>query len=303
MSFLDTFFEMLVILFGIAAGYLARRLGYLGGETDQKLSKIILNITMPCLIIASVTTGEALPEASKILSTLKVAAVFYGVEMLLAVIVPRILGGTEQQKGVWRYILVFPNVAFIGYPVTVAIFGPEALFYAVILVLPFNLLAYSIGPLMLAGRAKFRWQQLASPCIIAAVLALVVALCRISLPVLVGECAAFVGDLTTPLSLLVVGSLLAGLSVRQVFASPRLWVLTALRLLILPALLWVILGWMQVEPLVADIAVILMAMPAAVNGTMLCMEYNGDTECMAQGTFLTTLVSILTIPVVAVLFL
>lgn len=303
MSFLDTFFEMLVILIGIAAGYLARRLGYLGGETDQKLSKIILNITMPCLIIASVTTGEALPEASKILSTLKVAAVFYGVEMLVAVIVPRILGGTEQQKGVWRYILVFPNVAFIGYPVTVAVFGPEALFYAVILVLPFNLLAYSIGPLMLAGRAKFRWQQLASPCIIAAVLALAVALCRISLPALVGECAAFVGDLTTPLSLLVVGSLLAGLSVRQVFASPRLWVLTALRLLILPALLWVILGWMQVEPLVAGIAVVLMAMPAAVNGAMLCMEYHGDTECMAQGTFLTTLVSILTIPVVAVLFL
>lgn len=303
MSFLDTFFEMLVILIGIAAGYLARRLGYLGGETDQKLSKIILNITMPCLIIASVTTGEALPEASKILSTLKVAAVFYGVEMLVAVIVPRILGGTEQQKGVWRYILVFPNVAFIGYPVTVAVFGPEALFYAVILVLPFNLLAYSIGPLMLAGRAKFRWQQLASPCIISAVLALAVALCRISLPALVGECAAFVGDLTTPLSLLVVGSLLAGLSVRQVFASPRLWVLTALRLLILPALLWVILGWMQVEPLVAGIAVVLMAMPAAVNGAMLCMEYHGDTECMAQGTFLTTLVSILTIPVVAVLFL
>lgn len=303
MSFLDTFFEMLVILFGIAAGYLARRLGYLGGETDQKLSKIILNITMPCLIIASVTTGETLPEASKILSTLKVAAVFYGVEMLVAVAAPRILGGTEQQKGVWRYILVFPNVAFIGYPVTVAVFGPEALFYAVILVLPFNLLAYSIGPLMLAGRAKFRWQQLASPCIIAAVLALVVALCRLSLPALVGECAAFVGDLTTPLSLLVVGSLLAGLSVKQVFASPRLWVLTALRLLLLPALLWVILGWMQVEPLVAGIAVVLMAMPAAVNGAMLCMEYHGDTECMAQGTFLTTLVSIFTIPVVAVLFL
>ena len=56
-------------------------------------------------------------------------------------------------------------------------------------------------------------------------------------------------------------------------------------------------------PVVAGIAVILMAMPAAVNGTMLSMEYNGDTDCMAQATFLTTLVSIITIPVVAVLFL
>ena len=247
---------MLVILFGMAMGYLAHRLGYLGGETDQKLSKIILNITMPCLIVASVATGDELPGAAEILSVLKVAAVFYGMELLLSAVVPRLLGGTDKQKGVWRYTLVFPNMAFIGYPVAVALFGPEALFYAVILVLPFNLLAYSLGPLMLAGRAKFRWQQLTSPCIIASVIALVVALGHIRLPAIVGECAGFVGNLTTPLSLLVVGSLLAGLTVGKVFASPRLWALTAVRLLVLPALLWLLLGWMNVEPpMVAGIAV------------------------------------------------
>ena len=302
MSIFDVFQEMLVILFAMAMGYLARRLGYLGGETDQKLSKIILNITMPCLIVASVATGDELPGAAEILSVLKVAAVFYGMELLLSAVVPRLLGGTDKQKGVWRYTLVFPNMAFIGYPVAVALFGPEALFYAVILVLPFNLLAYSLGPLMLAGRAKFRWQQLTSPCIIASVIALVVALGHIRLPAIVGECAGFVGNLTTPLSLLVVGSLLAGLTVGKVFASPRLWALTAVRLLVLPALLWLLLGWMNVEPpMVAGIAVILMAMPTAVNGSMLSMEYGGDTECMAQITFLTTLVSIITIPVVSAL--
>ena len=302
MSFFDVFQEMLVILFGMAMGYLAHRLGYLGGETDQKLSKIILNITMPCLIVASVATGDELPGAAEILSVLKVAAVFYGMELLVSAVVSRLLGGTDKQKGVWRYTLVFPNMAFIGYPVAVALFGPEALFYAVILVLPFNLLAYSLGPLMLAGRAKFRWQQLTSPCIIASVIALVVALGHIRLPAIVGECAGFVGNLTTPLSLLVVGSLLAGLTVGKVFASPRLWALTAVRLLVLPALLWLLLGWMNVEPpMVAGIAVILMAMPTAVNGSMLSMEYGGDTECMAQITFLTTLVSIITIPVVSAL--
>ena len=302
MSFFDVFQEMLVILFGMAMGYLAHRLGYLGGETDQKLSKIILNITMPCLIVASVATGDELPGAAEILSVLKVAAVFYGMELLLSTVVPRLLGGTDKQKGVWRYTLVFPNMAFIGYPVAVALFGPEALFYAVILVLPFNLLAYSLGPLMLAGRAKFRWQQLTSPCIIASVIALVVALGHIRLPAILGECAGFVGNLTTPLSLLVVGSLLAGLTVGKVFASPRLWALTAVRLLVLPALLWLLLGWMNVEPpMVAGIAVVLMAMPTAVNGSMLSMEYGGDTECMAQITFLTTLVSIITIPVVSAL--
>ena len=119
---------------------------------------------------------------------------------------------------------------------------------------------------------------------------------------IVGKCVEFVGSITTPLSLLVVGSLLAGLPIGRVFASPRLWALTALRLLGLPALLWAVLGWMHVEPpVVAGVAVILMAMPTAVNGSMLSMEYGGDTECMAQITFLTTLISIITIPVVSVL--
>lgn len=219
-----------------------------------------------------------------------------------AALVPRLLGGTAKQQGVWRYSLVFSNMAFIGYPVSVALFGQEALFYAVILVLPFNLLSYSIGPLMLAGQAKFRWQQLLSPCIVTSVIALMVALFHINMPTLLGECLNFTGSLTTPLSLLLVGSLLSDLPFGRAFTSPRLWALAAFRLLILPIMLWLFLKWTGIgTPLVANIAVILMAMPTALNGSMLAMEYGGDTECMAQSIFLATLMSIITIPVLAAL--
>ncbi len=302
MSFFDVFAEMLVILSCMAAGFLAHRLGYLGGKTDQGLSRLILGITMPCLILGSVSGGSTLPDAGEILSVLKVAAVYYGLAFLTSAFIPRLLGGTEKQQGVWRYSLIFSNMAFIGYPVSVALFGQEALFYAVILVLPFNLLSYSLGSLMLAGKAKFRWQQLTSPCSVSAVMALVVALCRIRIPALVGECLNFVGDVTTPLSLLVVGSLLAELPFKRAFTSLRLWGLAVCRLLILPAALWLLLRWTGIgTPLVSDIAVILMAMPAALNGSMLAMEYGGDTECMAQSIFLTTLMSIITIPILSAL--
>ncbi len=179
---------MLVILFCMAAGFLAHKLGYLGGQTDQKLCRLLLGITMPCLILGSVSAGDTLPSTGEILSVLKVAIVYYSLGFFSAALVPRLLGGTAKQQGVWRYSLVFSNMAFIGYPVSVALFGQEALFYAVILVLPFNLLSYSIGPLMLAGQAKFRWQQLLSPCIVTAAIALVIALIRINMPALLGEC-------------------------------------------------------------------------------------------------------------------
>lgn len=301
MSFFDTLTKMMVILFGIAMGYLANRRGILGGEIDQRLSKLLLNIVMPCMIIGTVLSGNTLPEISEILSVLKISVVFYGMELVFALVIPRFLGGTPRQKGVWRYTLAFPNVGFIGYPVAVALFGQESLFYAVILVMPFNMLSYSLGPLMLTGAKRFSWKQLTSPCILASVAALVLALARVRAPALVGELLNFVGDITVPLSLLIVGSLLAGLPARQVLASPRLWVLSAIRLLVMPAMLWFLLRGMNLNPMILGIAVSQMAMPTAVNGSLLCMEYGGDTECMAQSTFLTTLLSIVTIPLVAML--
>lgn len=303
MNFFDTLREMLVILFAMAMGFLAHRLGYFNAETDQRLSKVILNLTMPAMIVAAVITGDTLPELREVLAVLEVAAVFYLLEMIFALIAPRFLGGTPGQRGVWRFGLVFGNIAFIGYPVATALFGSGALFYAVILAMPFNLLSYTLGPLMLAGAKRFRWRQLVTPCTVAAVLGLFFALTRLRPPAIVGECLAFVGDVTVPLSLLVVGSLLAGLPVGQVFKSPRLWCLSLLRLLVLPVLLFAILQLLGAEPMLLGIAVIEMAMPVAINGSMLSLEYGGDTETMAQATLLTTAVSIVTIPLIASLLL
>ena len=301
MSFLDTLSEMLVLLFAIAAGFLANRMGILGGGTDKKISRLLLAITLPSMILGSVCTGEALPEAGVVLGTLGVAAVFYLLEFAFVLAAPPLLGGTPGQKGVWRYTLAFPNVAFIGYPVVSALFGPEALFYAVILVLPFNLMTFTLGPLMLTGAKRFSLRQMFSPCVVSALLALILALGRLRPPAMVGEALEFVGDVTVPLSLLFVGSLLAGIPLGRMLASPRLWILTAVRLLALPGALCFLLRWMGTDPLILGVAVIQMAMPAAVNGSLLCMEYGGDAECMAQITFVSTLASIVTIPIIAAL--
>ena len=170
MSFFDTLTEMLVLLFTIAMGFTANRLGILGGETDQKISKLLLCLTLPAMLLGSVCTGDALPETSVVLGTLGVAVVFYCLEFAFVLAVPPLLGGTPGQQGVWRYTLAFPNVAFIGYPVVTALFGAEALFYAVILVLPFNLMTFTLGPLLLTGAKRFSLRQMLSPCVLASAL-------------------------------------------------------------------------------------------------------------------------------------
>ena len=303
MNFTQVFNKMIVILVTMAAGYGTNRLGILTGETNGRISKLILNITRPCMILATVLTGDALPEFSQIVSVLQVTLIFYVMEGILMLFIPKLVGGTAGEKGVWRFALAFPNLGFIGYPVNVALFGPEALFYAVIVALPFNVLSFTTGPLMLVGPKKIQWKKLISPCSIAAVVGLLIALTRLRLPAIIGECVDFVGDVTVPLSLLLMGSLLANLPVRRVFGSVRLWVMSAIRLLIMPALLCLILGRFDVPYIVMGVAVMQMSMPVAVNGTMLSMEHGGDTECIAQATFLMTLLSVVTIPMVATVLL
>lgn len=302
MNFMDTFNEMVVILFAVGIGYLAHRLGYLGGEINQKLSKLILNITTPALILSSMANEENLPSVGEVLSILFVAVVFYAMEFVFALIVPKLVGGTPKEIGVWRFLLCFPNVGFIGYPLVEAIFGHTGLFYAVILVMPFNLLNYSLGPLMLSGKIRFHWKQLLSPCILMALLTLILTLAGIHVPPTIGAMAEIVGDVNIPLSLLVLGSMLAGMSARKVLTSVRMWILSAVRLLAMPAALGVVLHLMGTDPLVLGVAVAQMAMPVAVNGTMLCLEFDGDVDAMAQVTFMTTVLSIVTIPLAVSLF-
>lgn len=301
MDFFSLLQRMLMIFFALAAGYVCHRLHILGGEADQKISKLILNLTMPCMILAAVINGDSLPEASVVLGIFAVSAVFYGLELVFVLLVPRFLGGTPEQLGVWRFALAFPNVGFIGYPVAVAIFGQEALFYAVLLVLPFNLLSFTLGPLLLTGAKQFSLRKMFSPTVVASLLSLLMALGDLRPPAFTGEMLAFVGDVTVPLSLLFTGSVLAGLD--RLTPSPRLLALAAIRLLVLPAVLCPILRAMGTEAMILGIAVTQMAMPVAVNGSLLCMEHGGDAKSMAQITFVTTAVSILTIPLIAAVLL
>ena len=301
MSFMATFSKMLMILFAISMGYLANRLKILDDGSNRKLTKLVLNITIPGLILSAVMTGEAQPEVGTVLSVWKMAAVYYAVELLAVLVVPALLGGTDRQKGVWRFSLLFTNAIFIGYSVLGALYGERAVFYAVLLTLPVNALSFSVGPLMLGGSRRFSWKSLCTPSFLSSVVSLVIVLAGIQVPAYAGEVLGFVGDMTAPLSLLVLGSVLAGMPLGKVFAMPRIWALSLVRLVAMPVLLLVCLRPLGLDPVVLSTGVIIMATPAAVNGFMLAIEHDGDSECMAQTIFLSTLCSIVTIPLVATL--
>ena len=293
------------IFFAIAIGYLANKLGFLGGETDKKLTGLLLQLLMPLMIVSVVLTNDDLPGAAQVLSILLVSGVYYGLSYLCALVFPRLFRVPLDQRGVHRFVLVFTNVGFIGYPVTVALFGESALFYAVILALPFNLLCYTTGPLLLSGGGgrSFAWKSLVNPCTLAAVFGVVAALTGLRLPAYIVEPIAFVGEMSIPFALVLLGSILAAQPIKNLLGTRWVWLLTTLRLAVMPVLLLLVLRLLPVEEIVLKIAVVQMAMPVAANGPLLALQYNSDPEGMAQVTFVSTVVSILSIPLVTALLL
>lgn len=146
------------------------------------------------------------------------------------------------------------------------------------------------------------YRMFLTPCLIASVFAIVLALTGWKGPALLGDICTMLGNITTPAALLVIGSSLADMPVGEMFGNWKAYVFALFRLLVLPAVVYFIYRGFVTDKLLLGVCVILSAMPVATNGTMLCLQYGVDEKLMAQGTFMTTLASLVTIPMLAMLF-
>lgn len=304
MDILHIVTQMLMIFGIVLVGLFAAKRDLWAAELDRKLSIFIMNISMPALILASVMGKDLAFENSELLALAVVAVVNYVVLIGMAYLVPHMWKVNAARKGLLSFMLAFGNVSFIGYPVCDAVFGPKAVFCASVLNIPFNLLVFTVGVSFInGGKAKsaFSPKLILSPCVVASLIAVVIAVARIQMPTPVGEWFHLLGDLTTPCALLIIGSSLSHIPVRDMLGNRFVYGMTLLRLLVLPLLVGAVLALMGVNPFVSDVAVVLSAMPVATNGIMLCLQYGKDERVMTQGLFITTLLSVVSIPLVAYL--
>ena len=297
---------MLILLAIVIVGYVAGKLKYMGGDFDRRLSNIIIDITCPALILSS-TMGGKLPDRSLILPLLGISLLTYVLLAIAAWTLPRWLTKKSEDRGTVGFALMFGNVGFIGYPIVGAIFGHEAVFYAAILNVVNTLSVFTAGVMLVNGerqRMAFQSKILVSTPMISAYLAiLIVALGIDNIPSVISQPITMIGGITVPGALLIIGSSMSRLSWRMMLGSGVVYVTTAFRLLILPLLLYVIFRAMGFDSLVVNINTLVIAMPVATYGTILCLRYGRDTALITEITFISTLLSVLTIPFVAQLLL
>lgn len=306
MGFLETALTMVTLAIPIVIGYIAHRLGFMGGEFDGKLSSLVINITLPCMILVSVCDRE-LPDPALLVQLIGLSTLGYLIAVAAALIVPRLMRAPES--GAYSFVIAFGNVGFIGFPVLGAVLGADAVLYAAIANIPWYILSSSAGVLMISGlpeggaarAVRESAKRLLSPMLGASLVVLALALAGVNDLGIVGDGLATCGNFTTPAALLICGSSLANYAPREMVGNWRAYAATAMRLAGVPLLLYAALRGLAPDAFTLAVLVLGQAMPVATNGILYCLMYGMDAKPVMQGMFLSVIASIVTIPALALL--
>ena len=300
-------FEVMMTLFAIViVGYVAGRLGYMGGEFDKRLSSLVINITCPALILSSAMTGE-LPDRRLILPLLGISIITYIILTGVVFWLPRYLTKQKADEGIVGFALMFGNVGFMGYPVVASIFGHQAVFYAAVLNVVNTLAVFTVGTILIVGDLgdgkRFQKKVLYSTPMLSAYLAmLIVALGIGNIPSLISQPLTMIGNITVPAALLIIGSSMSQLSLRTMLGNRTVYATTLFRLILIPLGFYYLFSAIGFDPYVVNINTVVIAMPVATYGTILCLKYGRETTLITEVTLITTFLSMLTIPLLTLLF-
>ena len=301
--------QVMLTLFAIVVvGYIAGKLGYMGGTFDKKLSKVVIDITCPALILSSAMTGE-LPDRRYILPLLGISVLTYVLLTGVALLLPRLLTKKKDDEGVIGFAMMFGNVGFMGYPIVASIFGHEAVFYAAVLNVVNTFTVFTVGTMLIVGKNQstvdekemsqkkmLRKVLYSTPMLSAYLTMLIVALEIKDIPEFISQPLTMIGNITVPAALLIIGSSMSQLPLRALLGNGTIYTTTLMRLAILPIGIHYLMTLLGFSSFVVGINTVVIAMPVATYGTILCLRHGKDTTLITEVTFITTLLAMISIP-------
>jgi predicted permease len=241
---------------------------------------------------------------SDTVSVFLIEAVIYAVSCLIAVVLPYLLRIPRENSGVHRYMVLFSNLGFMGYPICAALYGAESAFYVTLVNIPFGLLAFSLGVYLIRkGSGTVSFRNMINPGLIASIIGLCFFLTGVVIPYPMSTSLDMLGSVTSPLALIAIGAMIASIPASSTFRDSRMYVISAIRLLVIPCIVFFILRPFISDPLLLGVPVLLSAMPVAANTVFMAQEYGGDVEEASKGVFLSTILSLITVPILGYILL
>ena len=292
--------QITVIFIGILADFVCRKGKVLSEEGTATVSNIVVKIILPFYLFSAILNSGSAVDPKGVLLTLGLSFGMFLLSGLVALIVVPLLRPPAGDRGVYLFETMCGNVTYIGIPVCAAVLGENAAFYASLLNIPYNLLCFSLGIWLLAGKLPLK--KILNPAFLSGVAAAILYLLRVPVPSVILDGCAFIGQATSPCAMLVIGSVLGSVPFKEIFTEWRAIPYVLIRLVGLGALMALLLSFLDVDPVLKGVLILMASMPAATNSTMLCTIYGGNRALSAKLIFLSTAMSIVTIPLWAAVY-
>jgi predicted permease len=274
--------QIIMIALLVAVGYAANKAGVLGDQTQRALSNIVINITIPAMILSSANMPYDPDTLDTILWILGGAIVYFPLAALLCTFLAKLLKLPQKRGATFICLIVFANVAFIGYPVIVTFLPEKGIFLTSFFVAVFNIVQFTYAQRLISNQKGSLRSILTNMPTIAAVLMLIFYIAQIKLPGALQNTLNTLGNMSTPLSILTIGSMLAGIRLREVFTTPLSWFITVMRLILIPTAIFAVLKLLPVPLESATVLLLVSALPSANTTALFALKYDSDYPLATQ---------------------
>ncbi len=299
-------FQLMVVLFAMMlTGYGAYKATWLNDDTYSKICGLIIHIFNPMLIISGVVGKDLSQTGSLISQNLLLVIILFAYLILVSMPVTALLGIPKAKRPLHRLMLIFSNLGFMGIPLITSLYGSEKVIFVSFYILVFNILAYTLGIYLLSSssgkKGAFSLRKVLNTGTAACIVAIVLFYCRIPVAQPVLTFVGYMGNTSVPLSMMMIGASLAKSDLRSLFQQKECYKFMLVKMLALPIIIVLILKSFAFDGTLLGIFLLMISMPVASVVPMLAELYGGpgDSQEAARMVALTTVVSLVTLPLVS----
>ncbi len=294
--------EFIVILVILLIGVVLGKTGFFQDGVMDGINHLAMNLTFPALILASMDKEFTLTLLHNSLFLMLLSGLCFAAVIVWLELWRKRSKGDVDRLNLYQFLVLVGNTAFIGFPIVQAVYGDTGLFYASVFNIAHNFILFSYAcNLFLRGKGKQRIplkKVFLNPGFLATVAGFVVFLLPCTLPYVVHRTAQWLGDMTIPLCLLVVGARLGKSRLSEIIKPPAIWFTSLARLVLFPGLMIPIFYLCGLRGELAVIPVIIFATPTALLSGTFAQAYHNDGLTGSKAVILSNLLSMVTLPLV-----
>ncbi|MBE6845948.1 MAG: AEC family transporter [Ruminococcus sp.] len=289
--------QVIIMALLILTGVICYKSKVISKEATKSLSSLVLMVVNPIVIIVS----YQVVFDSKLLKGLLIAVAFSVISMAAAIVLSHIF---LRKKGeclpLERFSCIYSNCGFMGIPLVKGVYGAEGVFYLTAFVTVFNILVWTHGVFMMKGsfKPKMIVRAMKTPAVIATVVGFLLFILKISVPETIFKTLSFLADMNTPLAMIAAGVTIAQTNILKSLKNIRLYQVSFVSLILVPAATAAIICLFPVESVVKGTVILASACPAAATGTLFAIKFKKDSFYASELFAVTTLLSIATLPVI-----